>query len=99
MQHAEGDHGAVMLGIDHDVIAPDNHLARAGDAPWSVESRTGGQLGNLGFDLVLEPLSRLGILIGYVVDDRQQIGPRVRAPLNRASGHGACGRSALAPLP
>ena len=99
MQHAQDHHGVAVLDIDHDIIGPDNHFARAGDATRPIELRMFPQLRYFVLDFIFQPLGGIGIVVGYVIDDSQHVGPRRLASFKPESGHGASCRSAPGPHP
>jgi hypothetical protein len=50
------------------------------------------QIGYLGLDLVLQMLRSIKVIIGYVIDNRQQIGPGCRTPSKHQHANGVFGR-------
>jgi hypothetical protein len=79
-QHAQNRCGATVFRIDHHVVRPHDHFSRARDATRFVAFRGFQQPGCPDLDVVVQTLGNIWIVVGYVINDRQQVGAGCFSP-------------------
>ncbi|MCY1327045.1 hypothetical protein D9M69_125690 [compost metagenome] len=75
MEYPQDPDGGGIHGVHDQVVGRHDHLARARDAAGSVELGVFRQPCRFRFEVVLQALGRIRILIRDVVNDGEKIGP------------------------